>query len=186
MRLAGYCLPRQTPIAISMDQSRPVTPRGAVIMGALFIACGLFPVLTASASSPDPEPDAAPAWVIMPLASCSSRRPSVILGYGIAGGVGPDGDLKPGTPLVIRCASLLLGLMIVGLMLSVFGWVAFGRGARHFSTSVSLPFVSQRWQSADLIGRVVFGFGALLLAVMFVVAGFTGVRKLVSAIRARS
>lgn len=171
-----------------MGPSQQLSPRGAVIMGLLFIACGAFPILiglgviTPSNVGRDP----APAWVIVAtgLAFVSAGL-AMILDYAVAGGVGADGDLKPGTPLVIRAANLLLGMMIVGLMLAIFGWIAFAPGPRHFSTSVSLPFISQRWQSNDLTGRIAFGFGTLLFAVLFVGGSIAGVRRLVNAIRSR-
>jgi hypothetical protein len=83
-----------------------------------------------------------------------------------------------GTPFAIRVASLVLGLAIVGLMGALFGWVAFGPGPREFSTTVSIPFLAGRWGSSALSGRIAFGIGAVLLALMFVACGVSGVTRL--------
>ena len=108
----------------------------------------------------------------------------VILDYGIAGGPGADGDLKPGTPLAIRGMNLLLGMGIVGLMTAVTGWVAFGRGPQQFSSTITLPFYSSHnAASSELTGRLVFGTGAVLMAAMFVACGLVGVRRFVRACR---
>src|SRR5690349_1556094 len=120
-----------------------LSPRGAALMGSVFILFGVFPILIGAGvitpSTPGEPPP--PGWVpaaaglMFVLAGLA-----VILDYGIAGGVGSDGDLLPGTPLAIRGANLLLGLGIVGLMAAVFGWVAVGSGPRTFSTTIALPF----------------------------------------------
>jgi len=79
---------------------------------------------------------------------------------------------------VIRALNFVLGLGILGLMIAVFGWVAFGPGPRQFSTMIALPFVSYYARSGELSGRIAFGCSTLLLALMFIICGVTGVRKL--------
>lgn len=121
----------------------------------------------------------APAW--LPIAAglvfvCGGF--AVILDYGIAGGIGPDGDFVPGTPQSVRVANLIVGLTIVGLMIALFGWIAFGPGPRRFSTTIAIPFAGARWQSGELTGRIAFGFATLLMAAAFVGCGVTGVRRL--------
>jgi len=120
-----------------------------------------------------------PAWV--PIAAglvfvCGGL--AVMLDYGIAGGVGADGDFRPGTPMAVRVLNLVLGLLIVGLMTAIFGWVAFGRGPRAFTTVVSLPFASTRWRSGEMSGRIAFGAATVLMTLMFVACGVSGVRRL--------
>jgi hypothetical protein len=52
----------------------------------------------------------------------------MIVGYAVAGGVGPDGDLPAGTPRRVRVTQYLLGLGIVSALGAVATWVAFGPG----------------------------------------------------------
>jgi hypothetical protein len=103
---------------------------------------------------------------------------AVVLDYGVAGGIGPDGDLLPGTPLGVRAANLVLGLTVVALMAAVSGWIAFGSGPREFTTTISLPFWYSHDQSSDLSGRIVFGIGTLLLVAMFVACAVIGAQRL--------
>ena len=103
---------------------------------------------------------------------------AIALDYGIAGGVGPDGDLPQGTPMAVRIGNLIFGGGIVGLMTSVFGWVAFGSGPRHFSSTVALPFVAVRQQSGELSGRIAFGVATVLMAFMFLACTYVGIERL--------
>jgi hypothetical protein len=104
---------------------------------------------------------------------------AIVLDYAIAGGMGPDGDLRPGTPTAIRAANLALGLTVLGMMATVFGWVGFAAGPRQFSTTISLPFLPTmaRWGD-DAFGRVIFGGGAVLMGVMWTAWAIFGVRRL--------
>ena len=105
----------------------------------------------------------------------------VIVDYGIARiTMQPDGDFPDGTPMAIRVANLVLGGVIVGAMTAMFGWVSFGRGTRHFTTTIYLPFMPGplRQQSGELSGRIIFGFGAILMAFMFVACTTVGVKRL--------
>jgi hypothetical protein len=164
--------------------SRPA----AVFFGLLFIGCGLMPLLMGlGIMTPAPtHGDPTPAWVgtatglLFVLAGAT-----IILDYGIAGGVDPDGDLRPGTSFFVRVMNFCLGLSLVGLMMAVFAWVAFGRGPRTFSTTVALPFVARHNPHAgELSGRVAFGVVTIMMALAFVISAVVGVRRLVRAWRA--
>jgi hypothetical protein len=163
-----------------MGSESQLSRGGAVAMGVACIACGVMPILIGLGvvhASGEPSP----AWVAIAaglMFVCGGL--AVILDYAIAGGVGPDGDLPPGTPFVIRVGNYALGLAIVGGLTSICGWVAFGSGPRAFSSTLSLPFLlPQRWQSSELSGRAVFGLATVLMAMMFVGCGIYGARRLV-------
>jgi len=108
---------------------------------------------------------------------------AVILDFAVAGGVGPDNDFKPGTPTVIRVLNLCLGLAIIGSMAAIAGWIAFGRGPRHFTTTLTLPFMPmpERWASGELSGRIAFGAASILMGLMFVACAVSGVRRIIAA-----
>jgi len=157
-------------------------------MGALFMASGVFPILVGAGIIPRGDADA-PAWVIGAAGAtfiCAGL--AVVLDYGIAGGVGPDNDLLPGTPTSVRVANLILGLAIVGLMAAIAGWIAFGPGPRHFTTTLIVPFVPapRRWASGEWPGRVAFGVGSVLMAAMFVACAVSGVRRIAQSRSGRS
>ncbi len=162
-------------------QNQQVSPRQAVIFGLLFIGAGLAIVLAALGISPvRPAPDVKDsAWVIV----CAGLvfvfgGAAVIVGFAVAGGTGPDGDLPPGTPFAIRLVQYLLGVGIVGMLTAICTWISIGRGHRQFSTSISLPFVAWHPASDETVGRFMFGIAATLLWVMLIGLGFAGARHL--------
>ena len=161
-----------------MAASKQLSRRGAVAMGATFIAFGVVPILLGCGVIKPSDGDA-PGWVAIAAGVtfiCGGL--AVIVDFAIADGVGPDGDFKPGTPTIIRAANLVLGLAIIGLMAAITGWIAFGSGPREFTSTLTLPFLPVRWRSGALTGRIAFGASTLLLGVMFVACAVSGVRQL--------
>ena len=58
----------------------------------------------------------------------------------------------------------LVGATLVTLFASIGAWVAFGPGERAFTSSVSGGGVSASGGGNEWVGRIVFGFGAILCA----------------------
>ena len=149
-------------------------------MGLIFVGCGMPPILIGlGVLTPSRAEPGTPAWVgicaglLFVIAGLV-----IILDYAIAGGVGSDGEFQPGTPFVIRVANFFLGMTIVGLMIAVFGWVAFGSGPRRFSTTMSVPFMASHWASGEMSGRIAFGGATALMVIMFVCCTVVGVERL--------
>lgn len=137
-------------------------------LGLIFILAGVGLALLALGLAPGGESALeAPRWVVacagLAFALCGG---AVIVGYAVAGGAGPDGDLLPGTPWSVRLMQSLLGLGIMGCLATIFTWIAFGPGPRAFT--VFLPFVG-RGPGSETTGRAVFGVGAVLMWVFFAV-----------------
>ena len=86
----------------------------------------------------------------------------------VGAGAAADGDLPPGTPFGIRLTQYVLGLGIVGLMAAIVTWIAFGPGPRRF-TGTGLAVLGLRAEIGEAAGRAVFGLGAVLIYVFFVV-----------------
>lgn len=146
-------------------------------LGLVIIGAGLFLVLFAVGLVPGAEGSLeAPRWVAacagLMFALCGG---AVIMGYTVAGGVGPDGDLPAGTPRWIRLTQYLLGLGIISSLAAIATWIAFGPGPRAFT--VTLPFVG-RGPGDETVGRAVFGAGAVLMWVFWVVFLLVGVQRL--------
>jgi hypothetical protein len=58
----------------------------------------------------------------------------------------------------------LVGATLVTLFTAIGAWVAFGPGERAFSSSISGGGVSVSGGGSEWIGRIAFGFGAILCA----------------------
>lgn len=155
----------------------PLSPRAAVVLGLVIGAMGGLIVLLAAGMIPGgDEKLEAPRWVV----ACAGLAfvlagAAMIVGYAVAGGVGPDGDLPAGTARWVWVTQSLLGLGIVGALASVATWVAFGPGPRAFT--VTLPLVGQG-PGDETFGRAVFGVGAVLMWVFFVVFVIISVRRI--------
>ena len=156
-----------------------MTRRGAWVVGLFFIAAGVG-ADSRGLGLIDLKPTVGtPGWI----AVCAGLMfvlggMAVINGYAIAGGVGPDGNLLPGTPFGVLLAQHVLGLGIMGLMTTTAGWIAFGPGERHFSTTIALPFFARRSGSGELSGRVAFGIATVLLVAMTLGLGWAGAQRL--------
>ena len=104
--------------------------------------------------------DGTPEWVgIAAGAMFVLAGLAIIVGYGVAGGVTSDGDLLPGTPRAVRILQTALGLPIIALLASIASWVAIGSGSRHFRGSGL--FIGSAVN--EMLGRAVFGVGAVLI-----------------------
>jgi len=139
-------------------------------MGALIVllAVGVIPGGDASLE--------APRWVVAAAGlSFVLAGAAIIVGYAVAGGGAPDGDLPPGTPRWVRVSQSLLGLGIIVALAAVGTWVAFARGPRAFS--VTLPFVG-RGPGDETVGRVAFGIGAVLMWIFLVVFVVVSVQRI--------
>jgi hypothetical protein len=160
-----------------VNKPTPLSPRAAVAFGLLITAMGVLLVLFSVGLGPGAEASLeAPRWVV----ACAGLvfalgGGAVIVGYAVAGGVGPDGDLPAGTPWRARLTQYLLGLGIISALAAITTWIAFGPGRRAFT--VALPFVG-RGPGDETVGRVVFGFGAVLLWVFLVVFLVVSVQRL--------
>src|ERR1700687_5983948 len=98
-----------------------LSPRGAVLMGLLFIVVGSVPIVIGSGLMAGTQIGSTPAWVVLSAGAIFILgRLAVIVGFAVAGGAGPNGDLPVGTPFVVRLAQYLLGFGIVGLLTAIF------------------------------------------------------------------
>ena len=159
-----------------MPESASLSPRAAVTWG-LFVALigGLVIAMALHIIPVDASGDA-PQWVgVLAGLAFVLAGAAIIVGFAVAGGAAPDGDLPPGTPFAVRLTQYLLGLGIVGLLTVIAAWVAFGPGHREFGIT-GLPLVRAR--SGETMGRVVFGIGAVLSAIVFIALGVASARRL--------
>lgn len=93
----------------------PLSPRAAVAVGTAVSGMGVLIVLLAVGIIPGAEASLeAPRWVVATAGlAFVLAGAAVIVGYAVAGGAAPDGDLPPGTPRWVRITQSLLGLGII-------------------------------------------------------------------------
>jgi len=161
------------------DSKSNLTPRGAIVLGIFAMLCGVFPVLAGlGVVHVRPEPGSQP-WVAVAAGSMFILAGlAIINGYAVGGASTADGRIPESAPLITRVLQYVLGLGIVGLMFSIFAWVAFGSGERHFSSSISIPGLSVLTRDSERVGRIAFGIFAVFIGLFFVVAAVLGARSL--------
>lgn len=69
------------------------------------------------------------------------------------------------------------GLGTLTTFAAIFLWVGFGAGERKFSSPGSLGFFTASGKGNDIVGRILFGGGGILSALMAGRYAFTGARK---------
>ena len=162
-----------------MASTQQISPRAAILWGLVCMALGCAPILIGLGIVPGELTPGTPGWVGVAaglMFVCAGA--AVIVGYAVAGGVGPDGDLPAGTPLSVRMIQSLLGFCIVGLLESIAVWIAFGPGERHFSSTFTWPFGVTTAAASEREGRIVFGAGAVAIGIFWVVLTIVSARRL--------
>jgi hypothetical protein len=153
-----------------------LSPKAAVALGLFVAVMGLLVIgmavhlVPTDTRSDDPEWLGVAAGLAFILAGAA-----VIVGFAVAGGAAPDGDLPPGTPFGVRLTQYLLGLGIVALLTAIAAWIAFGPGTRQFG-GTGLPFLGPAAQ--EKVGRAAFGVGAVLSALVFALLAIVNARRL--------
>jgi len=129
-----------------MNQPQQFTPRAALLVGLVFVASGIFPMLAAFDIGPLSQEDInGPPW----------------LGF-VAGGIFAAAGLSIMAGTRSSLAANLFGLLSLAGLAMIGNWIAFGAGERACSGSISLPLM---WSESDFSGlgcRIPFGLGALI------------------------
>lgn len=110
-----------------------------------------------------------PGWVVVSIGLAFLFAGIILFSDAAAGGTGPDGQLLDTAPAWVKPFQSVMALAIAATLASIASWIAFGSGERHFSMSISLPFIAARKLGGDTMGRWAFGIGAVLI--LCVIAG---------------
>jgi hypothetical protein len=100
-----------------------------------------------------------------------------------AGGTNADGSLSASASPLVRFVQSASGLGIVLVMGAMATWIAFGRGERHFSETVVLPFTAYGSGGGELPGRIAFGIAALLIWVIAIAGTIAALKKHLTRLR---
>ncbi len=138
-----------------------LSPRGAIMLALVLVACGVAPILGALEIIPYPLTPGTPVWVGVAAGGVFILGAAAMInGYVFGGGKNFDAEAPPR----VRAVQNMLGFTILASFAAIAGWVGFGPGERSFSSSISLPFWESQGRGNDVVGRAVFGFGAILCA----------------------
>lgn len=140
---------------------------------------GFTPLLSRFAPARPPHPGDAPPWVkLLAGAVFVIGGVALIVGYGIARDIGPNGEILPNAPARVRVVQRLLGFSFAASICAILAWAGFGKGERHFSSAASIPFVIWHLKGGgELAGRIVFGTVAVVLAAALAAVLFAAVGR---------
>jgi hypothetical protein len=151
-----------------------LSPRGAMVLGLIVMACGVAPILGALEIIRYPLTKGTPAWVGVAVGGVFILTGAAFInGYVFGGGKNFDAEAPPR----VRAVQNLLGFVILAGFAAIGGWIGFGPGEREFSSSISLPFWYSEGRGNVSLGRAAFGLGAIVCAAMAIAVAFRGFRN---------
>ena len=156
---------------MDMDKTRPDKSR--IAMGLLFLAAGVMPLLAVLGVLPvsHDTSDPSPSWMGWVIGLMFVGAGLYIIQTAFTGD-DPSGDTAAGR-FALGFRELLAFFIIAGFA-ATFSWIAFGPGPRHFSASIGFAGLIVP-VSANAMGRVAFGLGALIawgMLALFVILKF--------------
>lgn len=131
-----------------MTEEPKLRGRAKLVVGALFVACGIYPIIAAVGTPEFSAGKNAPDWVVG-LAGLL-----FVLGGGAVWAQGTAAEKLVGS---IVGTAALLGLAAIG------NWIAFGAGERACSASSTSWLFSREFAVGEWSCRAAFGAGAALL-----------------------
>ena len=154
-----------------------LTPRTALVLGVVCLVCGTPPILGALGLIPFSPAPGVPIWVAIAAGMVFVLAGAMLIVDAAAGGTDDDGSLPATASPFLHHLQSSIVLAIIVVMGTMVTWIAVGPGERHFSTTISLPFLAYQPKSSDLPGRIAFGIGAALIWIIVIVAIVTAIRK---------
>ena len=129
-----------------MSRSQQLSPGAALLVGLVFVAAGVLPMLAAFDIGPLGREDIeGPPW----------------LGF-VAGGIFVAAGLAVIAGPQALLASGLCGILALAGLAAIGNWIAFGAGQRACAGSLSLPWLWSEGDFAGLACRIPFGLGAMI------------------------
>jgi len=155
-------------------ETTDITPRGAIVLGLVLVACGVAPILGALEIIPYPMICGTFVWVGIAVGGVFILGGAALInGYVFGGGKNFEAEAVP----LVRTIQNVLGFAILAAFAAIGGWIGFGPGERNFSSSISVPFWHSEGRGNVSVGRAVFGLGAIICAAMAIAVAFGSLRK---------
>ena len=163
---------------IMSDLGTPKPNKATILVGILFAAVGMFPLLAMTGVLPQGQQptDPAPSWMGWLIELAFGCAGIIIIVRGLTGSVNSSGDLPPSARPSLRLLNDTLSIVVVCSLATMFTWVAFGPGPRHFSISAGGLFFHTSG-SADIFGRIAFGMGSIIGWCIAVLMAVTWARR---------
>lgn len=160
------------------QRTTQLTRRGAIVLGGVFVVFGLVPIFAGLGLIPVRFSPGVRPWVVVAAGSMFTLAGVSFINNSALGGRQPDGNLADGSPFAVLLAGYLLNLAILGLMFTLFAWIAFGSGERHFSSWSSVAGLPLSARTSERWSRMAFGICAGILGVSLLFSAIAGAKRL--------
>jgi hypothetical protein len=159
-----------------MIERKPATPRQMMFAAAIAAGFGGYFILVGAHVLAIPGGRSnlhGPLWLVL-CAGLAFFLAGVAIFIQALGHAAADGALPADAPRWLRAVQYLIGLTIFCCFGAIAGWVAFGPGARQFSGTLTFGNAATN----EMIGRIAFGFGAVLIWLSTIAVAIAGLRKI--------
>jgi hypothetical protein len=163
---AGNQAPGQAP--------RRASPHDVIGVGVAFSAAGLYFMLGAAGYAPMPEGNS-PAFIGFFAGLAFLFAGLTCMARARAGMTDTQSEIPASAPGWTKVSYRILAIGTAGALATIGTWIAIGSGPRAFS--LSAPFVEMQ-TTGELIGRTVFGLGAVIVWIYVIALTVGTVRKL--------
>jgi hypothetical protein len=160
-----------------MRTQTPASPADVVGIGIVFATGGTYFVLVAMGVLPEPSESVAhaPAVIILAIGLAFLFAGLTCMVRAKAGMTDHESDVPDSAPRWTKVSYRVLAIGAAGALAIIGIWVAIGSGPRAFT--VSAPFAEMQ-TAGELIGRTVFGLGAVIVLIYAVALTVGTVRKM--------
>jgi len=157
-----------------MRVQTPASAADVAGLGIAFTCSGIYFLLEAFGALPPPgEAHTPPAFVlVIGLAFLFAGLTCVVRSW--AGLMDSQDKVPGGTPRWTQVSYRALAIGGAGALAIISTWIAIGSGPRVISTA--LPFATMQ-TTGDVVGRTVFGLGAVIVWIYVIALTVTTVRK---------
>jgi hypothetical protein len=160
----------------TQDQAKPdrAKPADIIGFGVAFAAAGVYFMLVAGGLLPMPSGANAPPFIIFAIGQAFLFAGLTCVVRSRAGMSDQQSEVPDSAPLWTQVSYRILGIGITGALALVGTWIAIGSGPRAFN--ISGPFIEMR-TTGEMIGRSVFGLGAVIVWIYVIALTVGTVRK---------
>jgi hypothetical protein len=161
-------------MSLQGQEGRQASPHDVIGVGIAFSATGLYIMLGAAGYLPMPESHS-PAFIAFCAGAAFLFAGLTCMVRARAGMTDLQHDLPDSAPRWTQVSYRVLAIGAAGALATIGTFIAIGSGPRAFS--LSAPFVEMQ-TSGELIGRTVFGLGAVIVWIVVIALTVGTVRKL--------
>jgi hypothetical protein len=153
---------------------RQASPHDVIGVGVAFSAAGLYFLLGAAGYVPMPESNS-PAFIVFFAGMAFLFAGLTCMVRARAGMTDAQSEIPDGAPGWTKVSYRVLAIGTAGALATIGTWIAIGSGPRAFS--LSAPLIEMQ-TTGEMIGRTVFGLGAVIVWIYVIALTVGTVRKL--------